>query len=202
MPPATDSWRTLSTAALAVLLLLLALGLLLALAPAGMTAKSLQAEGALRLAASSPRWAYAFYAGDGLYALAGFAFFLTLAKVSRGPRALLALGLAAALGKATFDLGENILLAQAVALDAADDPSALALVTALKQLGGGVCALAFALVYPGDGWRARVVRMLLVATGLASLAGLLMPALGQANAWGVFFIAAVVTWDARTRAPV
>lgn len=207
MQQGASAWKRVKRAALGVVLLLLLLGLLLGLAPPGFTGRALQTPGAVALAAGAPGWAYAFYLGDGLYALAGLTFFLALGKVARGPRWLLGLGLAAALGKAAFDLGENILLAQAVVQSAAQavaggaaDPASLPTMTALKQAAGGLCALAFARLHPRDDGLGLAIALLLLLGGLATLAGLALAPLGQANALFLFFTALLAAWNARRHA--
>src|SRR5690606_7050171 len=81
------AWRRVAAAAVPCLLLMLAIGLLLALAPAGVTVATLQAAERARDAAgvvagvnTAPGWAVAFLVGDCLFALAYLAVYWALRR--------------------------------------------------------------------------------------------------------------------------
>lgn len=199
---AARGWQRLAATAVLVILCLLALGLWIALAPAGMTPRTLQAPGAAELAGQAPLSALLFYLGDSLYAVLAFCLYLGLAGLATAPRGLVAVGLAAAALKAGADLTENLVLtwpALTALLGRGADPLAtdwLWLIGDLKRLGGALSALFFALVYPGG----APVKVLLYLTAAVTAAGFLVPSLGQANAAMVFFLAAGLIWEARRRA--
>ncbi len=199
---AARDWHRLTVAAALVILCLLALGLWIALAPGGMTPRTLQAPGAAAMAGQDPLMALLFYLGDGLYAVLAFCLYLRLAGLATAARGLVAFGLATAALKAGADLTENLVLTWptlTALLGRGADPLAedwLWLIGDLKRLGGALSAFLFALVYPGS----LAVRGLLYATAAITAAGFLVPALEQANAAMVFFLAAGLIWEARRRA--
>ncbi len=198
----TSDWSRLRWSALGVVVCLLGLGLVIALAPSGMTARSLQTPGAETVITEGPHWALAFYLGDSLYVLIALLLFLVLARLACGPRWLILCGLAAALGKAGFDLAENLTFGlsawAAWQTGVADSVSAetVVLLTTLKRLAGGLTVLAFAPIYPGSDLGGRLVRALLWLAAAATGAGFLLPALQEANAMLLFFTAAVISWHA------
>ncbi len=200
--PSRSAWQGLTLAAALVVLCLLALGLWAALAPPGMTPKSLQFPGAALLAGEAPLAALLFYLGDSLFVVLAFWLFCILARLAEGPGWLLALGLASALLKAGSDGAENLGLAWP-ALEALGGGMAtpliedrLALLDGLKRIGGSLAAVAFAPLYPGS----LAVRLLLYATGMATAAGFLFPLLLQANAAFLFVTVAAMIWDGRRHA--
>ncbi|GAB5469146.1 MAG: hypothetical protein Kilf2KO_21760 [Rhodospirillales bacterium] len=193
-------WRRLAWAAASVPLCLMALGLLMALAPAEMTPRSLQLPGALEVGLTAPGLAYAFYLGDSLYVFLALWLFLALAKLGPLSNRLALLGLAAACGKAAFDLAENTTFALALWQGEAVDPASVWLLSILKRACGALAALAFVPLYPASASLSRLVRGLLLATALATCIGFWLPALAQANALILFFTAAALFWSARRHA--
>lgn len=201
-----SDWQRLRLSAIGVVVCLLSLGLVIALAPSGMTARSLQTPGAEAVIAEGPAWALAFYLGDSLYVLIAFLLFLILARLARGPRWLILAGLAAAFGKAGFDLAENLtfgLSAWGAWQEGVAEPVAAetaVLLTTLKRIAGGLTVLAFAPLYPGSDRGARLVRALLWLGAAATAAGFLLAALQEANAMLLFFTAVVIAWHAKRHA--
>ncbi|MEO1193465.1 MAG: hypothetical protein AAFY02_17010 [Pseudomonadota bacterium] len=195
------AWKRLFLAAVAVPFCLMGLGLLMALAPAEMTPRSLQVPGAVAIAETAPGLATAFYLGDSLYVLLALFFFLCLYRLAAQEtalaRGLALIGIAAAFGKAAFDLAENLFFLQATA---PVDPASAWLLSMGKRICGALCVLAFAPLYPTSAPFARIVQGLLLVTGIATLIGLWLPALMQANAMLLFFTAVAVAVSARRHA--
>lgn len=205
---ADTAWRRVRVPAALTLGLMLALGLLMALAPAGVTVASLQpADGSLavdqwgRTGESAPGWAVAFFVGDTLYALAlGWTFRRLRRALPVGP--LAAIGLGAALVKAGTDVAENLLYlwpaVQALLGEATSWPAigALASLAMLKRAAGALTGVAFAFALPGESGAARLARLLLAALGLAAALGFFVPALALAHVALVFLFLAFLLWYA------
>ncbi len=202
----SSDWARLRLSAVGVVACLLSLGLLMALAPAAMTPRTLQTPGAEAVIAEGPLWALAFYLGDSLFVLIALAFFLVLARLAQGPRWLVLFGVAAAFGKAGFDLAENLSFGaaawtawQSAAVGEISEKTVVVLTT-LKRVAGGLAVLAFAPLYRGSDLGARLVRALLWLGAAATAAGFVIPALQEANAMLLFFTTAVVSWHAGVHA--
>lgn len=206
--PAARAWRRVALAAGATLALMLAIGLLLALAPAGVTVETLQAaERAADKAAvvaavnAAPGWAVAYFLLDCLFALAYLALYWALRRALPGPVAGAAL-FGGAL-KALADLTENgvTLVAALGALDGAawSQPAVGLLLGAaqLKRLGGAVAHIGFAWAFPPDLPGAFWLRLLLLLGGIAALLGYFLPALSQAHALLLFLTLPPLLWLAR-----
>lgn len=213
MPNASDravarAWRRVFAAAAACLLLMLALGLLLMLAPEGVSVATLQAaERAADKAAvvagvnAYPGWAVAYFVMDSLFALAYLALYFALRRAVGGPVA----GIAAAGGwlKAGADLVENgVTLAAAWAAlrgtPWADPTVGLLLGAAqLKRLGGAIAGIGFAWAIPPDTTLAFPLRLLLLLGGAAALLGYFLRPLGQAHALLLFLTLPLLLWVAR-----
>lgn len=192
--------------ALLSLLTLLLLGLLLALAPAGVTVATLQpgeAGGDSRdwtpAIGFAPGWAVAFYLGDSLFVLALLWFFLALGRRLR-PGPLVTLMIWAALGKAAFDLLENALLF-AAALPALGEgawslprPGALIALAMAKRACAALASVALAFVFPGEDAGARCCRLFLGAMGFAAALGFVVSALQLAYVTLLFLFLALVLW--------
>lgn len=191
-------WRRLGWAAAACLVLMLAIGLLLALAPDGITVATLQAAERARDRAeivaavnAAPGWATAYFLLDSLFALAYLALYLALRRLLPGP-----VGGAALAGgwlKAGADLVENgtLLLAALSALGGTpwSDPAVGLLLgmAQLKRLGGAVAHIGFAWALSPELPGAFLLRLVLLLGGVAALLGYFLPALAQAHALLLFF---------------
>ncbi len=213
MPNASEqgtwrAWRRVGVATGVALLLLLALGLLLALAPDGVSVTTLQAaERAADKAAvvagvnAGPGWAVAYFILDSLFALTYMALYLALRRALGGPVA----GLALAGGwlKGTADLVENgvTLVAAWGALEGMpwSEPAVGLLVGAaqLKRLGGAIAGIGFACALPPETPLAFPLRLLLLLGGVAALLGYFIPLLGQAHALLLFLTLPLLLWVAR-----
>jgi len=205
---AETAWRRVRAPAALALGTLLALGLLLALAPAGVTVATLQpADGSLdpaswgRAGESAPGWAVAFFVGDTLFALALAWTFLRLKRaLPQGP--LAAIGLGAALAKAATDVAENLLYlwpaVQALVDEATSWPQvgALAALAMLKRTAGALTGVAFAFALPGESRWARIARLLLAALGIAGALGFFFAKLALAHVTLVFLFLAFLLWYA------
>lgn len=207
-PATARTWRRVTLAAAATLGLLLLLGLLLALAPAGVTVESLQAaERAADRAAvvaavnAAPGWAVAYFLLDSLFALAYLALYWSLRRALPGPVAGIALfggGL-----KALADLTENgvTLVAALGALEgvAWASPAVGLLLGAaqLKRLGGAIAHIGFAWAIPPELPGAYPLRLLFMLGGVAALLGYFLPALAQLHAVLLFLALPLLLWLAR-----
>ena len=215
MIPRADSeaaWGRVRSPAALTLAVMLALGLVMAFAPEGVTVASLQpADSSLdaskwaRTGESEPAWAVAFFVGDTLYALGLAWTFLRLRQALPGsPIAAIAIG--AAFVKAGADVGENLLYlwpaAQALfgAVTSWPPIGALASLAMIKRAGGVVTGVVFAFALPGESWRARVARLLLAALGVAAALGFFMPSLALAHAALIFAFLAYLLWYRRVAA--
>lgn len=205
------AWRRLGWAAGATLAILLAMGLLLALMPPGVTVNSLQAgemagsAEELALATNQhPGWALAFFIGDSLFALAAGCFYLAVARaLPRGP--LVTLLLIAGLTKVGADLLENALhLAGAVQV-LQDEPwedaplAALLSLALVKRAGALVASLAAAFAFSRERAMGRLLCVSFLLSSLAAAAGFFLQGLEQS--FGVFFFLtlALVLWHVRGR---
>ncbi|HKY96054.1 MAG TPA: hypothetical protein VJL84_12150, partial [Kiloniellales bacterium] len=162
------AWRRVRVPAAVTLALMLALGVLTALAPEGVTVATLQpADGSFdvsrwgRAGEEAPAWALGFFVGDTLSALMlGWTFF----RLRRAmPASLLAaVGLGAALTKAGADVLENLLylwpVVQALLGEVTSWPpvGALAALAMLKRAAGALMGVAFAFALPGGSPAARL----------------------------------------------
>lgn len=201
-------WRRLGWAAAACLVLMLAIGLLLALAPDGITVATLQAAERARDRAeivaavnAAPGWATAYFLLDSLFALAYLALYLALRRLLPGP-----VGGAALAGgwlKAGADLVENgtLLLAALSALGGTpwSDPAVGLLLgmAQLKRLGGAVAHIGFAWALSPELPGAFLLRLVLLLGGVAALLGYFLPALAQAHALLLFFTLPLLLWLVR-----
>jgi len=206
------AWLGVRLPAAIALATLLALGLLLALAPAGVSVATLQpADGSLAVAEwarageSAPGWAVAFFLGDTLFALALAWTFLRLRRaLPAGP--LAAIGYGAAMVKAGADVAENLLYlwpaAQALLGEVTSWPpvGALASLAMLKRAAAGLTGIAFAFALPGESGGARCARLLLAAAGIAAALGFFFAGLALAHVTLVFLFLAFLLWYA-PRAP-
>ena len=205
-------WQRVRLPAALSLATLLALGLLLALAPQGVTVETLQpGDGLLSLerwgsaVERAPVVAVLFFLGDTLFALALGWTFLRL-HLALPPSPLAAIGLGAALVKAGADVAENLLYlwpaAQALAGEALAWPplGALAALAMLKRAAGAVTGVAFALALPGEDRGAQAGRLLLAALGVAAVLGYFVPWLALAHVALVFLFLAFLLCYARRAA--
>lgn len=213
------AWRHLGWAAGTTLAILLAMGLLLALMPAGVTVNSLQggemARSAAELAADTnryPGWALAFFLGDSLFALSAGWFYLALARVlPRGPLVLLLL--AAGLIKVGADLAENALHLAGAAQVLQDEPwedaplAALLTLALIKRGGALVASLAAAAAFAGrnggglsgGGLSGGLLRLGFLLSAVAAGLGFALQGLEQAFGTLFFLTLALVLWHVRGR---
>jgi hypothetical protein len=201
-------WHRVQLPAALSLSTLLALGLLLAFAPEGVTVATLQpGDGLLPLERwggaieRAPGVAVAFFLGDTLFAVALVWTFLRLRQaLPDGPLAAIAIG--AALVKAGADVVENLLYlwpaAYALLADAVSWPpaGALAALAMLKRAAGAATGVAFAFAWPGESAAARVARLLLASLGVAAALGFFFDALALAHVTLVFLFLAFLLWYA------
>lgn len=198
--------RRLTLAAGLVVLVLIALGIWNATAPAQMTPKTLQLPGAFAIAAEAPLTALLFYLGDSVFVAFALWMFFLLAKAVRKQPWLLALGLVAALTKAGADWVENLGLAWPAVQNLLGQKVTplveehLWLLDVCKRAGGTVSALAFGLLYPRQTMGGKIAAVLLLATAAFTAAGFFLPLFMQANAALLFFAAAAIAWDASRHA--
>jgi hypothetical protein len=206
--PQPEAWRRLRAPAALSLATLLALGLLLAFAPEGVTVGTLQpGDGLLPLELwggaieRAPGVAVAFFLGDTLFAVAlGWTFLRLRQALPDGP--LAALGIGAALVKAGADVAENLLYlwpaAHALLVDVVSWPpvGALAALAMLKRAAAAATGIAFAFAWPGECAASRVARLLLAALGVAAALGFFFAGLALAHVTLVFLFLAFLLWYA------
>lgn len=204
-------WRRLGLAAAVCLGVMLLLGLLLALAPAGVTVATLQASEHARDKAevvaavnAAPGWAVAYFLLDSLFALAYLAFYAALRRLFPGPAARAAM--AGGWLKAGADLVENgvILLAALGALGGTpwSEPAVGLLLgmAQLKRLGGALAHIGFAFALSPELPGALALRLLFLLGGVAALLGYFLPPLAQAHALLLFSLLPPLLWLARREA--
>ncbi len=206
------AWQRVTRPAALAFAVLLLLGLLLALAPDGLTVETLQpAESAHGpedwgwSIQAAPGWVVLFFLGDTLFALAfGWTFLRLWKAVPGGPMAGVAIG--AALLKAGADVLENLLHLQPAiealltGTFALPPVGALVALAMVKRAAASVAGLAFAFALPGESGAAKVARLLLAALGLSAALGFFVPALRLAHATLLFLFLAYLLWYRRRAA--